>query len=321
MAPIFWFYLILFIISCLLLVRSGTWVVAALVRIARSLEWKEFILSFVLMAFVSSLPELFVGISSAFHNKPELSFGNVMGSNVINLTLAVAVGVLLAKGLETGSRLFQKTALYTVAIALLPILLMIDGQLSQGDGLILISVIVFYFRYLFKQQKKFTDIFTSKFKRDWQQFKLFLKDLLLLFGGIVILILSAEGIVWSTSYLAFLLGIPLVVVGTLIVAIGTNLPEIIFGIKTVTMGHKDMLLGSLMGSVITNSSLVLGTTVIIAPLKIFDFSLYLNGIFFVAITAFLFFIFSKTNKKITRREAIILLIIYILFVSSQFVLR
>jgi cation:H+ antiporter len=320
MALIFWFYLVIFIISCLLLVRSGTWVVAGLVRIAKSLEWKEFVLSFILMAIVSSLPEFFVGISSAFHGKPELSFGNVIGSNIINLTLAVAIGVLLAKGLKTSGSLFRETSLYTVAIAFLPILLIIDGQLSRTDGLILIGVLLFYFRYLFKQQKKFSEVFSNKFKRNWQQFKLFLKDLVLLFGGTAVLLLSAEGIVWSTSYLAALLGIPLIIVGTLIVALGTNLPEIIFGIRSVAMGHKDMLLGSLMGSVITNSTLVLGATALISPLKISDFSLYLNGILFVVITAFLFFIFSKTNKEINQKEAVILLIIYVLFVCSQFVL-
>ncbi len=320
MASLFILYLILFIISCLLLAQSASWVVGALVRIAKSLEWKEFIISFILMAVVSTLPEFSIGISSALHGTPELSFGNIIGSNVINLTLVIAIGVFLAKGLSTEIPLFQKTSLYTLGIVLLPILLMIDGELSQGDGLILLIVLASYFYYLFKEQKKFVAVFNDKMKRDWQHFKNFLKDLGLLFGGAALLLLSAEGVVWSTSYLAILLGIPLAVVGSLIVALGTNLPEIVFGIKTITTDHKNMFLGALMGAVITNSTLVLGTTVLIAPLKIFDFSLYLHGLLLVAASVFLFFIFSKTKKRISRKEAVILLMVYLLFVYSQIML-
>ncbi|GAH91945.1 unnamed protein product, partial [marine sediment metagenome] len=85
-----WFYISIFIGSCLLLISSGTWVVNSLIRIAKALGWKEFVVSFILMAFATSLPELFVGITSALNHKPALSFGNVIGSNIINLTLVVA---------------------------------------------------------------------------------------------------------------------------------------------------------------------------------------------------------------------------------------
>jgi len=317
----FYLYVLIFIASCLLLVRSGTWAVRSLTRIAKSLGWREFIVSFVLMAFITSLPEFFVGISSAFHYKPELSFGNVIGSNIINLTLVVAIVVLLAKGLKCETALIQRSSFYTAFIAFLPILLMLDGKISRIDGLLLIFILIFYFKYFFDEQKRFSKVLTNGFKRDWTELRLFLKDLGIFLGGIVLLLLSAEGIVWSVSFLAISFGISLPVIGILIVALGTNLPEIVFGIKAVAMGHKDMVLGVLMGSVVTNSTLVLGSTVLIRPLEIVKFSPYIVGISFTIAACLLFSVFSRTGKVITRKEAVVLLAIYILFVVFQLVIR
>ena len=314
-------YILTFIVSCLFLVKSGTWTVQSLTRIAKSLEWKEFILSFILMAFATSLPELFVGISSGLHNRPELSFGNVIGANIINLTLVIAIAVLLAKKLDCGTKLIQQSSIYTALIAFLPIILMLGDGISRMDGIILFVALFFYIKFLFKEQAKYQEIFVNKFKRNWTEFKLFLKDLAMFFGGIALLLLSAEAIVWSILALSSSLNLPLVVVGSLIVALGTTLPEIVFGLKAITMGHKEMVLGALMGSVVVNSTLVLGSTVLISPLEITEYSPYIIGILFTIITCLFFAIFSRTEKKITEKEAIILLVVYVLFVFSQLVIK
>jgi cation:H+ antiporter len=314
-------YILIFIASCFLLVKSGTWTVQSLVRIAKSLEWKEFILAFILMAFVTSLPEFFVGISSALHSRSELAFGNIIGANIINLTLAIAIVVLLAKKLDCGTKLIQRNSIYTALIAFLPIVLMLGGGISRIDGIILLVVLFFYFKYLFEEQEKYKKVFVNKFKRNWAGFKSFLKDLAMFFTGIGLLLLSAEAIVWSVLALSSSLNLPLVVVGSLIVALGTTLPEIVFGLKAIAMGHKEMVLGALMGSVVANSTLVLGSTVLISPLHITEYSPYIIGILFTIIACLFFAIVSRTEKKITEKEAIVLLVVYILFILSQLVIR
>lgn len=304
----------------MILSKSGTWVVNALIRIAKALGWKEFVVSFILMAFTTTLPELFVGIASALRQKPELSFGNIIGSNIINLTLAIAIGVFLAKELKCESVMIQRNSIYTGVIAFLPILLILNGEISRIDGIILLLVLGFYFYQLNLQKRLFTKPFTEETnKKGWLEFKLFLKDLAIFFSGVVLLLISAQIIVWSISFLAVYFGIPLIIIGTLIVALGTNLPELVFGYKAVTMGHKDIIFGNLLGAVIVNSTLVLGTTVLIAPLKIIRFSPYLTGIIFTIIVCLFFTIFFHTDKKITRKEAIILLCIYIIFVITQLI--
>lgn len=311
-------YILIFIASCFLLIRSGTWLVRSLVRIAQALEWSEFWLTFCLLAFVTSLPELFVGLSSAFHQTPQLSFGNIIGANILNLTLGVGLTVLVAGGLKLKSEIARRDSLYTAIISFLPLLLMLDGgELSRIDGIILLGALAFYLQKIFHQKQRFTKVFNHKFQRDWTQFKLFLLDLAVFFGAVVLLLLAGEGVVRSITFLAGKANMPLIFAGILFVSLGTALPELIFGIRAVSLGHQEMILGNFMGTVVVNSTLILGLVALISPLKVLNLSLYFIGILFTSIVAFTFAVFSRTGRQITKKEAFVLIVIYLIFVSSQ----
>lgn len=316
-----WFYILIFIGSCFLLIKSGTWVVKSLVRIAQVLEWSSFLTAFVLMAFATSLPELFVGLSSAFHKIPQLSFGNVIGANILNLTLGIAVVVLVAGGLKVKKGIARRDALFTSFIAFLPILLMLDGQVSRVDGIVLLLALAFYLKRLFGQKQRLVKVFNDKFKKDWTQFRLFLKDVAIFLAGMSLLLLSAEGVVRSAKFFAGAMNLPLVVTGIIFVSLGTVLPELTFGIKAIAMGHREMALGNFMGTVVVNSTLILGVVSLISPLKIPNFSPYFVGILFTVIVALIFAVFIRTDLKITKKEALILLGIYALFLVFQLLIK
>ena len=213
------FYILIFIFSCLVLIRSGTLVVKSLTRIAQFLGWREFIVASVLMAFATSLPELFVGVISAFHQRPQLAFGNVIGSNIIALTLVIGIGAILAKGLKFEGKILQKSTLYAVVISLLPLVLILDGKVSRPDGVVLILALAFYFHRIFAQEERFTKIFSNHFKREWAHFKTFLKDLGIFLAGVCLLLISAEGVVFSATKLATELNLSLMILGLFLVAL------------------------------------------------------------------------------------------------------
>lgn len=311
------FYIFIFIVSCLVLFWAGKLLVESLTRIAHFLGWREFVVASVLMAFVTSLPELFIGVFSAFHKRPQFSFGVIIGSNIIALTLIVGIGSLIAKQLRFGSKILQRSSLYTAAIAPLPFLLMLDGRISRWDGIVLFLAFGFYFHRLLSQEERFTKILSSSLRKDRVGFELFLKDLKMFFGGVCLLLLSAEGIVFSVLGLVEIFNLPLLIIGIFLVALGTSLPEIAFTIESITMGHKEMILGDVMGSVVVNSTLIWGLVALISPFEISTFSPYFIGILFTVIVALSFAIFAKTDRKISKREAIILLGLYILFVVSE----
>lgn len=310
----------MFLISCGLLYFAGELVVGSLVRVAKFLGWREFVVAFFVMAFASSLPNFFVGISSALHKIPHLSLGDIAGNNLIAMTLAVAIGALLTKdGLPAQSRTVQTTSLFTMIAAILPFVLILDGTLSRPDGLILISFFIFYNVWLFSKKDRFTKIYDGNKEPLILGFKIFLKDLGKIILGILFFIVAAKGIVKSAQVFANALQFPLILVGILITSLGNALPEIYFSAISARRGDTWMILGNLMGSVIVLATLVLGFVALITPIIIDDLSYFFIARFFLIISAVSFFLISKTGHKITKKESIFLLAFYIIFIIVIFI--
>jgi len=313
-----WFYIFIFIICCVLLYFSGEWVVGGLTRIARFLDWRAFVVAFFVMAFAASLPNLFVGITSAFKGIPQLFFGDVAGNNLVAMTLAVALAVLFAKGgISAESRTIQTTSIFTIAAAILPLVLILDGNLSRIDGSLLIFFFLFYCSWLFSKKERFTKIYNEHKIQIVKEFKVFIKDLGKIILGIILLIVSTQGIVASSQFFAQSFAIPIILIGVLITGLGSALPEIYFAIASARKGETWMILGDLMGAVIIPATLVLGIVALICPIEISDFSPFAIARFFLIIAAVFFLFFVQTGRKITRKEALFLLGIYITFVLVE----
>lgn len=314
-------YSFIFIISCAILYFSGNWLIDGLKRIGRFLRWREFIIAFFVMAFASSLPNLFVGISSALHKVPQLSFGEIVGGNLIDLTLAVALAVLIGgNAIPTKGKILERSALFTTFVAILPLLLIWDGVLGRGDGLILLSVFVFYILWLILNKERFKESSGNGEKQMpsiLKEFKVFIKDLGFIVLSVVFLLLAAEGIVQSAKFFAVALNISLPIIGILIVGLGNTLPEIRFAIASAKDGKTEMILGNLMGAVIMPATLVLGIVVLICPIIVPNFTPFAVARVFLIISAIAFYIFTRRHGKITKREAIILLLLYITFVIVE----
>jgi len=316
-----WLTILIFIASCAGLYFAGELVVGALMRTAKFLGWREFVVAFIVIAFAATLPNLFVGITSAINKIPELSFGDVVGGNVIDLTLAVALAALVAKSLPADSRTVQTTSFFTTTIAILPLLLILDGELGRGDGLVLILTFGFYLWWLFSKQERFTKVYNENKIPLSKRLPTLLKDIGKIILGITILILASKGIVESALFFAETFNLSLSLIGILIVSLGNALPETYFAIASARKGQTWMILGDLMGSIIAPATLVLGIVVLICPIQIPDFSPFVIARLFLIISAFFFFIFLRTGKKITRREAIFLLGIYVAFVLSEILIN
>lgn len=313
------FYIFIFLVSCFVLSWLGAKLIKNLVGLARYLNWKEFIVAFFIMSFATSLPNLLVGVSSALKGIPQLSFGDVIGGNIVDLTLVMALAVLFGKGsLATGSKTVQKTVIFTAMAAILPLLLVFDGSLSRTDGLILFFAFLIYVFWLFLKDDRFKKTYKeSPGKFAGAGFFGFLKILANIVFLLCLLLLASQAVVQSAQFFSFKLNIPLSLVGLLIVGLGNCFPEAYFSIISSKKGEGWMVLGTLMGSVIVSSTLVLGIVALICPIQIPDFSPFLIARVFTIIAAFLFFIVIRTGKEITKKEALILIFIYIAFLVAE----
>ena len=308
--------LLYFVLSCIVMVFAGTFLIKNLTKIARFLLITEFAAAFIIMAVATSLPELFIGITSALAKNPALSFGNVMGANILNLTLVTGIIILVARKIEIKSKKIRKDAFFTSLIILLPIILFLIGnKLSRYDGAILLAVFFIYSYRLIKQRKKFKKKLEDRVKRKEIVLTTFLFILFLF-----VLFFSAKFVVHYASLLVFDLKLPAIMIGLFLVSFGTTLPELIFGVRAAQLKHADMSLGDQLGTMIANSTLVLGVAALIYPIEV-AFAPFMISAIFLFVTGFLFVTFVESGRKLDTREGISLILLYIFFVIIEFYVR
>jgi len=312
----FWLYILIFIGSFVILFFSSNFLVDALTKISKFLGWKEFVVSFFIIAFATTIPNFFVGIISALNKIPELSFGDVVGTNIADLTLVIALAALVSRmGLSVPSRTVQGSSLFTIGVAVFPLILIQDGILSRLDGILLLGAFVAYIAWLFNKKERFEKIYDGASEKLTLSF--FTKNMALLFCSILLLLISAQGIVKSAVFFSGFLHLPLSLIGILIVGLGTALPETSFTLQAARKNQDWLIVGDVMGSVIMTTTLVLGIVALICPIKIYDFSPFAIGRIFLIISAIFFLLFIRTGHKITRKEAVFLLGIYVIFVLVE----
>jgi len=311
---------LIFIGSALLLFGAGELLVKALSRMARFLGWREFIVAFI-MALATSVPNLFVGISSVMHKTPQLSFGDIIGANVLDMTLAIGLAALVARGLSADSKLVQGSVLFTIAIAILPLILIWDGVLGRGDGLILLLGFLFYNLWLFSKKERFKKVYEPDQAALKIGFKNFMMDFGRLVLGVLLLLAASEGIVRSSLVFANSLQIPPILIGIVIIALGTSLPETYFAIASARKKEYWLILGNLMGSVIVVTTLVLGVVAMMMPIEIGNFNPFAVARVFLILSAAAFFFFIRSGRKVSRREALVMLSIYFVFLAVEILLK
>jgi len=311
------FYIATFLLSCFAFYFSGELIVKSFNKIAKFLGWKEFVVSFLVMAIIGSLPNLFVGISSALHGIPELSFGDNIGGNVIDMTLAVALAALFAKnGIPAKSRTINNSLIFTSIAAAMPIFLGWDGIISRIDGIILISFFVFYMVWLFSKKDRFVKVCEDNQTIE-ESFERSLSGVFKVIFCLIIFAIASDLIVKSAMYFAETFDVSVMIIGLFVLGLGNCAPEIFFAISTARKGLEWMILGSLMGSVVSCATMVTGIVAIINPIHVSNFSSFLIARIFLFIAIFFFFIFIKTDNCINKKEAAFLLFVYIFFIISE----
>ncbi len=309
----------IFIISCFILSWLSSKLIKTLAEVAKYLRWREFIIAFFAMGFAASLPNLFVDLNAALHGLQEISFGDIMGGNLIDLSLAMGVAVLFSrKFISTESKTVQTSAIFTTIIAFLPwILILRTGGLDRIDGIILILSFFAYAFWLFSKDERFKKVYRGKESKNIIDKYIFVWNVIKIILILAVLLIASYVVIDMAQYFAKNLGISLALVGVLIIALGNCFPEIYFGIISARKEKNWMVLGDMMASVIVPATLVLGIVALVAPFQIKDFSPFLIARIFMLIACLFYLLVIISGKKITKKEGLLLLFIYIAFLLTE----
>ncbi len=302
------------------LIKSADQVVVAVHRLSKNSTSGAFVISALFLAIATSLPELFVAITSGISGVSSLSLGNVIGANIANLTLVVGLSIIIVGSVDIHQKFIKKEIYLAGVAAVLPfILAFIGGGLSRVDGLILIFAYGVYALSFFLKKQKESDFSYKLFRKIHHVEHIKSKEIARLLFGIIALLVSANLLVFIARLLADKIGIPVFLVGLILVSIGTTLPELAFSIDALKNKEPAMFLGNLLGSIIVNSTLILGIAVTLSPINNFIVNKYLVAALAFIFIYLVFWGFTRTKFRLDRREAIILFLIYIVFAILEFV--
>lgn len=309
-------HLVLIFSLSLVLIKSTDLLILTLKKVSEEIKIGKFAFTSFLIALATSLPELFVGITAALEGKPALSLGNVIGSNIADLSLVAGGASLLGGSLLVKGSFLERDFFYTFLAGVAPLFLLYDGTLSRIDGLVLILIYGFYNVTVLKQKKTEKEgVLTTIFRR--LQRKKTGRDFGIIFLSAALLLFSADLLVKIASKMAFSFNIPLLLIGIFVVGVGTSLPELAFETRAVLARQSSMFFGNLLGSVVANSTLIIGLTAFISPIKIQIFEEYLLASLFFGIIFLLFYIFVKSKKRLDRWEGVVLIFAYLVFLFLE----
>lgn len=294
--------------SLFVLIGAGRASISSSMGIARILHISEFAVGFILVAVATSIPEFFVSSLSSLYGNPGIALGNVIGSNIADIALILGITGLL--GVVTFKpKSAKENAEILFIISFIPLVLMGRGSLGVFSGLALLLIFVFYVYFLAKRSYKY----------DSRAAKSTLPQVLTtyskFFGSIVAIVISADIVVRSGAAIATAVGVSDAFIGLTLIALGTSLPELTVNLSALRQKRLGLAVGNILGSCVTNLTLVLGTAALINPLSIDAAVFGTSMTFLLGITLFLWYQMHKGG--ITKTGAVAMVLSYILFILVE----
>ena len=278
--------------------------------IALKFNIPEFIIGATLVALGTSLPEMAASIAASMEGKSEIAVSNVIGSNILNITLVLAAVFLIAKSIKPQRDFFAKDSTWALIPVLVFVLMILDGVISRFDAILLMLLMGAYLLFLLKDAK---DVPVETLEDQDESFD-WKKVLPILFAGIALVVVGAHFTVESASSIAKSFGISEWIIGILMISLGTSLPELTVSVSAALKGKVDMAIGNIIGSNMANTTVVLGAAALVNPLHI-NASMYIFDIA-TMIVATLILVFITANKLYNKSAGISLIIILGLFLNN-----
>ena len=302
---------ILLIAGMVLLIKGADWFVEGASSIAKAMKIPSLVIGLTLVSIGTSMPEFSVSLQSSLAGKNDLSFGNVIGSNIFNTLVVVGVSAIFIP-LVVSKEIKKYDLPILIGIYLLLILfgfVISSGTIEVWEAVILFSLTIIYTAFLIYRSRE--EIKNSKNeeapKRKWWL------NLILVAIGLAGIIFGGDLVVDNASFIATKLGMSDLLVGLTIVAVGTSLPELVTSVVAAKKGEADIAVGNAIGSSLFNIVLILGFCSIISPAKV-ELSSLVDCLIMLA-SAVLVFIFSFKSMKVNGWQGILLLGVYVAYLA------
>ncbi len=301
--------IVLLILGFVLLIKGADWFVEGASKIADRFHIPQIIIGLTIVAFGTSAPEAAISITAAINGNADLTIGNIVGSNILNVLIILGITSCIIPLVIQKSTLKYEVPFLIIITTIFGILGGIDGTIGFGDGVILWALFIVFFIYLIYQAKHGQAVVDEIEQTEKKEgiFKLILITIL----GLAAVVIGSDITVDSASNIATTLHMSQRLIALTIVAFGTSLPELITSVTAAKKGNSDIAMGNIIGSNIFNILFVVGTTALITPVP-FASQFVIDTIIALASVIFLWICVFK-DRKLGRTGGIIMLIGYAVY--------
>jgi len=295
--------------SLFLIIKSASYAIEAIIKYARSTGLSNYFVGLMIVSIGTTLPEIFTAIIASAEGSVGLILGDAIGASIVDISLVLAFVAIVSKKLKISGKSVNLSVPRVIVVIMLPLILGLDGRFSRHDGIFMIIAFIGYYGLHFKEELRKQSIKKIiSFRKLWKPGMIFGINIALIIFGAQLLVLSSKNI-------AIMLDFPMYIFGALILSVCTTSPEFFVELKAITRRASPVALGDIFGSVICNSSLVLGIAFIISPSNI-DKAFFFPTMIFMIITVLLGLYFIKKGE-INWKQGLILFGIYMLFIWFQ----
>ncbi len=298
--------LMLLVVGFVFLVKGADWFVEGASKVAEKFGIPQLVIGLTIVAMGTSLPEAAVSVSAALKGSADITIGNVVGSNILNVLIILGLTSVIRPVAVQKSTIKYEIPFVALISAFLLCIGYTDHMVGRADGAILWVLFIAYLLYLFKMTKS-GEMVPEELPEEGKALPVW-KMLLLIIVGAVLIVLGSDLAVDAASELARIFGMSERLIGLTIVALGTSLPELVTSVTAAIKGKADIAVGNIVGSNIFNILFVVGTSALITPV-VYASNFLTDSIVCIAAAVLLWLCVFK-NRKLGRAGGAIMLVSY-----------
>lgn len=296
--------LLLLVIGFVMLVKGADWFVDGTSNIAAKFRIPQLVIGLTIVAMGTSAPEAAVSITAALQGSADITIGNILGSNILNVLIILGLSAVIVPIAIAKSTVKIETP-FLIGVTVVLLLLGLDGTISLVDGLILIALFIVYLLYLLRMAKN-----NPEEPEEMKSLKLW-QAIAATVIGLVLIVLGSDFSVDAATEIARMLGLSERFIGLTIVALGTSLPELFTSVTAARKGNADIAIGNIVGSNVFNILFVVGLSSLVTPVP-FASNFIVDTI--VATAAVVFLLLATIKKrKLVRWHGIVMLLGYVAY--------
>jgi cation:H+ antiporter len=321
-------YFIALIVAFTILFKSASFFVKGACGIARVLNISKMVIGIVLVGMATTAPEFFVSVIAAFKGKPEFALGNAVGSVICDDGIALALAAILAPTvIYVNCRVLKVVGVFLLSIDILAYILARNGTISRLEGVSFVLILCVYYVFILKKKGlRFAEDRPENRRKETEggesslQKRLELRRLIVLFFfGLAGVVATSAVVVWAAENIAEYFSVSETIIGLIVLAIGTSLPEISTCVTAAIKGEGEMAVGNIIGADILNVLWIIGVSSIVNPitveLKVMNFTFP-----FMILIVLTMLVAMRIGCRLGKAKGFILLALYILYIFFTFTL-